>query len=71
MTFEENIHGQVDKIVLADYDITNPTKFPELTKNMHMEKSTSGELVLEEWVVALSKSWVLNPLEVPFFGETS
>ena len=36
-----------------------------------MEKSTSREPVLQEWEIELSKSGVLNLLEIPFFSKNA
>ena len=66
---EEKLYGQADKLVMIDYDIRDLVKFIDLTKINYINKGELDELVLQEWVVGLSKSGVLNLLEIPFFGK--
>ena len=67
---EGYLYGQVGKLIITNYDTRHLVKFPNIVKKKYMDKGASGEPVLEEWVVGLSRSIFFNLLEITLFENT-
>jgi hypothetical protein len=70
---ESQLLGHVGKLKYSDHDITNETRYPQLTPRVFMQNivvNQLGEMISQpnQWVVGLDRTGILGLLKLPHFS---